>query len=196
MLAAADCTGHGVPGAFLSVLGISSLNKIVSRDPQATAGGILEQLRAEIIGSMHQTGGSNGSQDGIEIALGIFDLEKQTLNFAGANRPLYLVREDKVIHYRGDRMPIGIYEQEPRPFTTHAIPLQRGDTLYMFSDGYADQLGGSRRKTYRVMNFRKLLLEIRSMDMESQRRILLDRHREWKGDAEQIDDILVIGVRI
>lgn len=196
LVAVADCTGHGVPGGFLSMLGISSMNEIVNRSRELDPGKILEELREVVIASMHQTGSRDEAQDGIEIALCIIDLKKNILEYAGANRPLYLVRDGAVQHFHPDRMPIGIYEQDPVPFTNHTIELRKGDTIYLFSDGYVDQLGGPRRKTFRVVNFRKLLLEIQDKSMEKQKAILKDKMAKWQGDVEQIDDVLVVGIRI
>jgi serine phosphatase RsbU (regulator of sigma subunit) len=207
LVAAADCTGHGVPGAFLSLLGISSMNEIVNRIGSVKASHILEQLRDFVIASLHQTGTSGETQDGIEVGICVIDPVSLTLEFAGANRPLYLVRggengdetvpqDYRVIQYRGDRMPIGIYEQEPIPFTDHQVHLKKNDALYLFSDGYMDQLGGPKRKTFRTRRFRKLLLEICELSMEEQKKVLQERLDKWQGDVEQIDDILVIGIRI
>jgi serine phosphatase RsbU (regulator of sigma subunit) len=204
LVAVADCTGHGVPGAFLSVLGISSMNEIMNRKGPLHANRILEHLRDFVIHSLHQTGIRREAQDGIEIALCVIDPRKMTMEFAGANRPLYLVRAcpgqpdkpSELMHVRGDRMPIGIYEQESVPFTNHHIPLQKGDTIYLFSDGYVDQLGGPRRKTFRSVHFRKLLMQIQERSLEDQKKILLETHHTWRGDIEQIDDILVLGIRV
>jgi len=196
LVAAADCTGHGVPGAFLSMLGISSMNEIVNRNKMLKPGKILEELRNILIKSLHQTGTRGEARDGIEIALCVIDLKNQSLEYAGANRPLYLVREGDVRIIRPDRMPIGIYGQEKVPFTNHKLELRKGDGLYLFSDGYVDQLGGPSRKTFRVKRFRKLLLEIQDQPMESQKKILLQKLKEWQGEVEQIDDILVMGIRI
>ena len=196
LVAVADCTGHGVPGAFLSMLGISSMNEIVSRSKTLKPHKILEQLREILIRSLHQTGTRGEAQDGIEIALCIIDLKNNTLEYSGANRPLYLVREGSVQIIRPDRMPIGIYEQETVPFTMHSLELKKGDSLYLFSDGYVDQLGGPLRKTFRVKKFRKLLLGIQDKAMAEQKQILLRNLEEWQGDVEQIDDILVMGIRI
>ncbi len=204
LIAVADCTGHGVPGAFLSVLGISSMNEIVNRKGPLHANRILEHLRDFVIHSLHQTGVHGEARDGIEIALCVIDPRKMTMEYAGANRPLYLVRHrpgqpgkpPEFVHIRGDRMPIGIYEQEPVPFTNHQIQLQKGDNIYLFSDGYVDQLGGPRRKTFRSVHFRKLLMQIRERSMEDQKKILLETHHSWRSDIEQIDDILVLGIRI
>ncbi len=196
LLAVADCTGHGVPGAFLSMLGIATMNEIVSRNKLLKPNKILEQLRDILIKSLHQTGTRGEAQDGIEIALCVVDLKKNTLEYSGANRPLYLVREGVVQHHRPDRMPIGIYEQELVPFTNNTLELKAGDGLYLFSDGYVDQLGGPRRKTFRVKKFRKLLIDIQDHSMAEQKDILMKKLKEWQGDVEQIDDILVMGVRI
>lgn len=196
LIAVADCTGHGVPGGFLSMLGIASMNEIVNRSKELDPGKILEQLREVVIRSLHQTGSRDEAQDGIEIALCVIDLKKRVMEYSGANRPLYLVREGVVQHFRPDRMPIGIYEQEPAPFSTHTIKLKKGDSIYLFSDGYVDQLGGKHRKTFRAINFRKLLLEIQDHQMDKQREILLEKLAAWQGSVEQIDDILVMGIRM
>ena len=196
MIAVADCTGHGVPGAFLSVMGISSLNEIVNRNNSLKAGKILEELRTYVVRSLHQTGSREEARDGIEIALCIIDFEKHNIEFAGANRPLYLVRNKEVMQYHGDRMPIGIYEQELGSFTTQTLKLQKNDSIYLFSDGYVDQLGGPDRKTFRVARFRKLLTEIQDLSMKEQKKRLMEQHESWKGTVEQIDDILVMGFRL
>jgi serine phosphatase RsbU (regulator of sigma subunit) len=145
---------------------------------------------------MHQTGSKDEAQDGIEIALCVIDVKQKSMVYAGANRPLYLVRNGEVQHIRPDRMPIGIYEQEAHPFTNHSIQLKKGDSLYLFSDGYVDQLGGPLRKTFRAINFRKLLLEIQDRPMEKQKEILVKKMALWQGEVEQIDDVLVMGIKI
>jgi len=196
LLAVADCTGHGVPGGFLSMLGISSMNEIVNRSKDLDPGKILAQLREVVIASMHQTGSRGEAQDGIEIALCVIDLKQKTMAYSGANRPLYLIRDGAVQHIRPDRMPIGIYEQDQLPFKKHSIKLLKGDSMYLFSDGYVDQLGGPLRKTFRAINFRKLLLEIQDQPMEKQKAILVENMALWQGEVEQIDDVLVMGFRI
>lgn len=200
LIAVADCTGHGVPGALLSVMGISSLNEIVSRSASLNAAQILEDLKTYVVRSLHQTGSSDEARDGIEIALCIIDPEKRSIEFSGANRPLYQVRKkgekSEVIMFKGNRMPIGIYEQKHSPFTNHSIKLQKDDTVYIFSDGYVDQLGGEYRKTYRAIRFRQLLTEIQGLGMKEQKEVLLKEHLSWRKDVEQIDDILVMGFRL
>lgn len=204
LVAVADCTGHGVPGAFLSVLGISSMNEIVNRKGPIHANQILEHLRDFVIHTLHQTGTRGEDQDGIEIALCVIDPQNKTLEFAGANRPLYLFRTapgssgdhpPELVHIKGDRMPIGIYEQQTASFTNHKVRLKKNDTLYLFSDGYVDQLGGPRRKTFRSVHFREYLTGIQAYTMEEQKNLLLEKHESWRGKVEQIDDILVIGLR-
>ncbi len=196
LIAVADCTGHGVPGAFLSMLGISAMNEIINRNEGLRANEILERLRDFMITSLHQTGSKGESQDGIEIALCIIDPRNKTLEFAGANRPVYLVSGDSVQHIRPDRMPIGIYDHKVLPFSSQKIKIEKNDALYLFSDGFVDQLGGPLRKTFRSRKFRNLLLEVQNKPMEDQKRILNDTLEAWQGDVEQIDDILVIGIRL
>lgn len=196
LIAVADCTGHGVPGAFLSVMGISSLNEIMSRKENLSAAEILEDLRTYVVRSLHQTGDRYEARDGIEIALCIIDPKKGEMEFAGANRPLYVVRKTEVIQYRGNRMPIGIYEQKLAPFTNQSITLQKGDSVYLFSDGYVDQLGGPLRKTFRAIRLREVLTQIQDRSMKEQKEILLEKHHSWKRDVEQIDDILMMGFRL
>jgi serine phosphatase RsbU (regulator of sigma subunit) len=209
MLAVADCTGHGVPGALLSMLGISFLNEIVNTRETLHANQILERLRDYVISSLHQTGRKGEAQDGIEIALCVINPGKNIMEYSGANRPLYIIRDmgthgmDKdaqqgymLMHISADTMPIGIYEQEPIPFTNNEIKLQKNDTVYLFSDGYLDQMGGPGRKTFRSHRFRNLLLEIQDQPMKMQKRMLTTKLEQWQGNVEQIDDILVVGFRL
>lgn len=208
VIAVADCTGHGVPGALLSMLGISFLNEIVNRSVSMHANQILNLLRTYMISSLHQTGRRGEIQEGIEIALCVIDAQKNIMEFSGANRPLYVVRENtldqdpakensshKLIKIDADKMPIGLYDQEMAPFNNNVIDLQKNDAVYLFSDGYVDQMGGPQRKTFRSHRFRSLLLEIQDQNMKQQKSILMDRMESWKGNVEQIDDILVLGFK-
>lgn len=209
MLAVADCTGHGVPGALLSMLGISFLNEIVNRRENLSANQILNLLRTYLITSLHQTGKKGETQDGIEIALCVIDKEANQMEFAGANRPLYIIRNNtpgetghetatgyELLQYKADSMPIGVYEQEMTPFTNHKISLYENDSVYLFSDGYVDQMGGPNRKTFRSHRFKKLLLEVQDQTMDNQKDILMESLESWRGDEEQIDDILVLGFKV
>jgi len=194
--AAADCTGHGVPGAFMSMLGISSLNEIVSGDKQKlNAAKILNLLREKVKFSLHQTGKTGETKDGMDIALCILDKKTMTLEYAGAYNPLYHFRNGKLNEYKADRMPIGIYHVEKETFTNHEITIMPGDTIYLFSDGYADQFGGPAQTKFKSTNLKNLLSEIVDQPMDKQKEMLEDKFNQWKGDLDQVDDIIVIGIK-
>jgi len=196
IIAAVDCTGHGVPGAFMSMLGFAFLNEIVNKEIDLNANIILNQLRNYVKKSLHQTGKENETKDGMDAALCIIDKENQELQFAGAYNPLYLIRDNKLEQIKGDRMPIGIYVHEKESFTNHIIKLQENDIIYLFTDGYADQFGGPNGKKFRNSAFKNLLTAIHDKSMKEQKEILEKTFYEWKGNREQIDDILIIGIRI
>lgn len=196
--AAADCTGHGVPGAFMSMLGISFLNDIIrTARTELKASEILDKLKEKVIDALHQTGESQEAKDGMDISLCKVNRKKGIVEFAGAFNPLYIVRKGKILIYEADRMPIGIYDFDGAgdKFTNHIIKLQKGDSLYNFSDGYADQFGGSRDKKFMIGRFKKMLLKIQNLSMEEQREYLENTIDSWMENYEQIDDILVIGTR-
>jgi sigma-B regulation protein RsbU (phosphoserine phosphatase) len=195
IVAVADCTGHGVPGAFMSILGIALLNELVNKADIISANDILNQLREQLIKSLRQTGKNDRTRDGIEIALCVVDFNSKKLQYAGAFRPLYLVRNNNLSEIKGDYMPIGIYEAEKRPFRINEMYFKENDMIYMFSDGYADQIGGPDRKTFRLKQFKELLMNIHQKPLHEQKTILEKKHKEWKLDIEQIDDILVMGIR-
>jgi len=194
-IAAADCTGHGVPGAFMSILGISFLNEIVSKCiPKAS--GILNKLRESVMKTLHQTGTRSEHKDGMDIAMCVIDLDQMELQFSGAFNPLYLIRNDELIEVRGDKMPIGIAYMTETSFTNHKIPILQGDQIYLFSDGFTDQFGGPEDKKFRYGPFKELLLSINKQKMEKQRILLDKKFNRWIGDVEQVDDVLVIGMKI
>lgn len=194
---AADCTGHGVPGGFMSMLGIAFLNEIVNKSPDdVTAGKILDQLREQVIASLHQTGKSGETQDGMDVSLFILDWENKSIEFAGANNPLIIIRNKKIIEIKGDKMPIGIHDRADMPFTNHIVDLKDGDVIYTFSDGYQDQFGGPKGKKFMVKRLKNMLLDICGKPMQEQRDILLKELEEWQGSFERVDDIIVMGVRI
>lgn len=195
VIVAADCTGHGVPGAFMSILGISFLNEIVSRDiPRANI--ILNRLRENIMKSLHQTGDIYEHKDGMDIALCICDLEKRKLQFSGAFNPMYLIRNGELNEVRGDKMPIGIAPTEERSFTNHVLDLRKNDLIYIFSDGFADQFGGPEDRKFRYRPFKELLVRIHKQDMGKQKKLLEQKFYNWKGEVDQVDDILIIGFKI
>jgi len=193
---AADCTGHGVPGAFMSMLGISFMNEIVNKTNQTQANEILNQLRENVVHSLHQRGKEGEQQDGMDLALCVIDNDLTKLQFAGAYNPLYLVRNGELLEYKPDKMPIGIYKEQAENFTNNIIDIQKGDCLYMFSDGYVDQFGGPKIKKFMAKNFKDLLISIAHEPMDKQKDILDKTIEEWKAHVEQVDDILVMGLRI
>jgi len=193
---AADCTGHGVPGAFMSMLGVAFLNEIVNKPDVIHASQVLEQLREKVIASLHQTGRSGEAQDGMDIALCAINTETKICEYAGANNPLYLIRNNELTEIKADKMPIGIHIRSGEPFTNNVIQLQTGDCIYLFSDGYIDQFGGEHGKKFMSKNFKNFLLEIHQYPMSEQRQMLDDKLINWMGEIEQIDDILVMGIQI
>lgn len=196
LFAAADCTGHGVPGALMSILGISFLNEILQEKCALKANRMLNQLREKIMKALHQTGEVAKSKDGMDIALCIYAPESGELQYAGANNPLYLIRDHEIEEFRPDKMPIGISGTEELSFTNHTLKILPGDIVYLFSDGFADQFGGPRGKKYKYKQFKELLLEIHQKPLQNQRDILLSSLEEWKGELEQVDDILIMAVRL
>ena len=195
VIVAADCTGHGVPGAFMSIMGISFLNEIVSKNiPRANV--ILNRLRENIMKALHQTGEMSEHKDGMDIALCICDLEKMELQFSGAFNPMYLIRNGELDEVRGDKMPIGIAPTEEKSFSNHIVHLQKNDLIYIFSDGFADQFGGPEERKFRYKPFKELLVNIHKQDMVKQKKLLEQKFHRWKGDLEQIDDILIMGFKI
>lgn len=192
----ADCTGHGVPGAFMSMLGVSFLTEIVNRSEKLQSEKILEDLRQNVMESLHQTGKIGESRDGMDIALCIIDHENMELEYSGAFIPLIVIRDNNIIQISADKMPIGVHDEILHPFTPHKIKLLKGDMIYMFTDGYADQFGGSNNKKFKMQPFLSLLLAQHHKEVIKQREILYESILNWRGDHEQIDDILVMGFRV
>ncbi len=232
VIAVSDCTGHGVPGAFMSMLGISFLREIVTKEYVSHPGVILRKLRKEIIHALKQKDEYGGQKDGMDMALVSINLDTLKLQFAGANNPLYIIkpviknrhREDavrgdlsnesttnnqqiptltavaqnddyKFYEIKPDKMPIAIYERMDK-FTNHKIQLQKGDRLYLFSDGFADQFGGPKGKKFKYKPFKQLLLDNAGKPMEEQKNILEKVFTGWKGENEQVDDVTIVGIKI
>ena len=201
----ADCTGHGVPGGFMSMLGNALLNEIIIENGVEEAADILNQLRDHIIKALKSDSGETKDlemKDGMDLALCILHPNK-TLEYAGANNPLWIVRKDEqsseaswqLIETKADKQPIGQYG-ELLPFTTRKINLQAGDTLYTFTDGYIDQFGGKKGKKFKSKPFKKLLLSIQEESLGKQKELIVEAFENWKGNIEQVDDVCVVGVRI
>lgn len=196
VFAVADCTGHGIPGAFMSILGVAFLNEILNKMSSIRANEILNQLRAMVIRSLHQTGRTDEARDGMEMALCVIDFNRNKLQYSGAFRPVYIFKGNEIIELQGDNMPVGIYDDEEISFTNKECSFEKGNMIYLFTDGYVDQLGGTERKTFRSCNFKKLLTEICTMPLDEQIQILENRFNEWRGDINQVDDILVVGIKL
>ncbi len=204
IIAAADCTGHGVPGAFMSMIGNSLLNEIVIEKGNTEPAEILDAMKDGIINALKQKGKSGEQKDGMDIGLLALNYSKNTALFAGAYNSLILIRKGELEEIKADRMPIGIYEDDGgKKFTNHSIKLQKGDALYIYSDGYADQFGGPKGKKFRSKRFKELILEIQPMSMDDQKTHLDKIIEDWRAQKdqegntqEQLDDILVIGIKI
>lgn len=192
---AADCTGHGVPGGFMSMLGIAFLNEIVNKDKITVPDLILNQLRDKVIQALQQQGISGETRDGMDIAVVSVDTREHILEYAGAYNPLILIRKGEIIETPGDKMPVGFYENM-RPFSKHEISIEEGDIFYMFSDGYEDQFGGPEGKKFKAKRLKNLLLEIHKSPIGTQKELLEKNFEEWKGDLPQVDDVVIIGFSI
>jgi len=193
LIVTADCTGHGVPGAFMSMLGISLLNEIIISKEISRPDQVLNHLRDKIIEALRQESGSI-VKDGMDMTVCLFDRNTLQLQFSGANNPLYLVSDGQLTQVRGDKMPVAIHDIMD-PFVLHELKLNPGDTFYTFSDGFADQFGGPNRKKFLAKNFKKLLLTIQDLSMIEQGNRLDEVFTEYRKEVEQIDDVVVIGVK-
>jgi ligand-binding sensor domain-containing protein/serine phosphatase RsbU (regulator of sigma subunit) len=202
IFAVADCTGHGVPGALMSMLGGVLLNEVVDKIIILRANEILNELKEQIIKVLHQSGQADEAKTGMDISLCILNTENNELQFSGAFNPLYLIRNSELMEIKADMMPVGLHFKAGESFTNHTIHIQRGDTIYLFSDGYPDQFGGPDGKKFNYLQFKKLLLSIQDNIMTDQKNILEYTLESWMGNNDkngnsysQIDDILVMGIR-
>lgn len=213
IITAADCTGHGVPGAFMSMLGISFLKEIVNKEYITQPALILKKLRREIIKTLDQKGITGEQKDGMDMALISYNKQSKKLQYSGANNPLYIISKNnlseqlpnakvfdeeysaKLFEIKPDKMPISIYEKMTA-FSNIEVQLSKGDLIYMFSDGYADQFGGPKNKKFKYKPFKRLLLENADQSLKIQRDLLKKAFDQWKADEDQIDDVVVIGLKI
>ncbi len=196
IFAAVDCTGHGVPGAFMSMLGITFLNEIVLEKKITRPHLILGELRDRVKSTLKQKGAEGESRDGMDIAVININSESSTLEFSGANNPLWMCRDGELIEVNSDKRPIGYFKGAGLPFTNHSIDIKKGDLIYIFTDGYADQFGGPRGKKFKYKTLNELLVSIHKEPMSKQKEILEQRFNEWKGNLEQVDDVLILGIKI
>jgi len=195
IVVAADCTGHGVPGAFMSMLGVSFFNEIVNTMSNLQANRILNRMRNYVKKTLYQRGEDDEAKDGMDLALCIIDKKKKKLQYAGAYNSLYYIRDGELNQIKADRMPIGVHVVEKDSFTNHQIDLEPDDIFYIFSDGYVDQFGGEKGSKFKSKPFKRLLMKIHEEPIEEQKEILESELDDWKGDYSQVDDIIVIGFK-
>lgn len=195
LFAAVDCTGHGVPGAFMSLVGRNGLNSAVNEHELLEPAKILNDLHSVAYQTLNSGDDESSIRDGMDIALCALNVKKKVVEFAGAYNPLYILRDGEILQTKGDKFPIGGREST-REFTNHRIEVKEGDTIYVFSDGYADQFGGERGKKFMYKRFREELLAIQGLPMDQQKEHLEKTITDWMGSHAQVDDILIIGVKI
>lgn len=195
--AAVDCTGHGVPGAFMSIVGYNQLKQAIITTGGSNPAQILDHLNQGVSETLHQKEENSTSKDGMDIAICSLNPKTLELEYAGAFNPLYLLRNNEIVETKGNKFPIGSFLDGETPnFTNHKIQLEKGDQIYIFSDGYADQFGGPRGKKFMYKRFRELLIANSRKDLTIQKDLLKEALFDWMKNEEQVDDILVIGVRV
>ncbi len=196
-VAAVDCTGHGVPGAFMSIIGLNMLNNIVNVAGEYRAGKILDELNKSVYDSLNKQIDNVTLQDGMDMAVCVIDLINKKVNYSGAKNPMVLIRNGEYIEIPANRMAIGSFKYDfATMFGEYEFEIEKGDMFYIFSDGYADQFGGPKGKKFKKKNFRDLLLRIHSLPIEEQKEELERTFNEWKGNLPQVDDVLVIGIKL
>jgi len=193
---AVDCTGHGVPGAFMSLVGHNILKDIINNTDIVKPSEIMDRLREGVVNTLHADKSGKETKDGMDMTLCCINYETLELQYSAAFNPLYIVRDNTLIEHKANKFPIGTFIGEKTNFTNNTLQLQKNDQIFIFSDGYADQFGGPKGKKFMVGNFRKVLTEIANMEPAAQKQILDSTLGEWQGDQEQVDDVLVIGVKV
>ncbi len=197
----ADCTGHGVPGGFMSMLGISLLNEIINEYALTEPALVMSKLRKKVITSLKQKGVSGEHQDGMDLTLMVIDKKDSSMVYSSANHTFYLLRKNELgifelKQFKGDKQPVGIYGDKLKPFSQTEVKLQKGDILYTFSDGFADQFGGPHGKKFKYKQLQQVLLNIAHIPLEEQSALLNKILVSWQGNMEQVDDIVVVGIKI
>jgi serine phosphatase RsbU (regulator of sigma subunit) len=195
-IAAGDCTGHGVPGALMSILGISFLNEIVQSKTCLRANRILNMMREKIMKALHQTGDKSQTKDSIDIGLCVIDCNTMKMQFSGANRPLIRIRNGELTEFKPDLMTIGLAPLKEDAFKNIDIDTRKGDVFYLFSDGFSDQFGELTNKKLKHRNFKRLLESVSGMPMNDQKEFLEKAFFDWKGKEPQVDDVLIFGFKI
>lgn len=200
IFATGDCTGHGVPGGFMSMLGVSLLNEIINEHDLTEPALILSRLRKKVITALRQKGLSGEQQDGMDMTICVIDKEQMTLNYAAANHAFYIIRKKEsgfeLEEFNGDKQPVGIFGSDLKPFKQHSIELKPNDVVYTFTDGFADQFGGPKGKKFKYKQLKELLVSIQHLDLAAQEKIVKEQFTNWKGNLEQVDDVCLIGIRV
>lgn len=196
-VAAADCTGHGVPGALISIVNFNLLNKALLEKSLITPSDILDAVNIWLTESLHQTYGESAVRDGMDVALIAIHKHSNEILYAGANNPIYHVSNGELVQIKADKFPVGAFvEDKIQKFTTKRFTVQKGDTIYLFSDGFADQFGGDKGKKYKYSPFQEKLKTINSLPLINQQALMKEEFLNWKGTLEQVDDVLLIGIKI
>ena len=198
-LAAVDCTGHGVPGAFMSLIAHNQLTRAINEYGILEPARILHWAEKGLSGLLNRGLDTEEHGDGMEIGILAIDVKKNVLEYAGAHRPLYRISEGELMEYKGEPFSIGPVQQAfdvDKRFTNHTIPMVEGDTYYIFSDGYVSQFNGETGKKYMTGRFKQFLLSISKMPMEDQKRLITQEYEDWRGASQQLDDLLVIGFKV
>ncbi|MBI4944991.1 MAG: tetratricopeptide repeat protein [Bacteroidetes bacterium] len=209
LIVVADCTGPGVPGAVMSMLGVSLLNEILNKIVETQSYSnlqsniIMNQLRDKFIKSLHLKGKEGETKDGMDVSICILDAGDKTLQYSGANHPLFIVRKPSVMNplfvmeeVKADKIPIGMYTEIDKTFSRTNIQLAKGDAFYMFTDGYYDQFGGQKGKKFMLKHFKELIMSNQGKTMDEQKIVFNHAFEEWKGDQEQVDDVLIVGLKV
>ncbi|MCE3260650.1 MAG: response regulator with CheY-like receiver, AAA-type ATPase, and DNA-binding domain [Bacteroidetes bacterium] len=197
VVAAVDCTGHGVPGAFMSIIGNTLLNQTLNNLKVNSAAYALDYVNAELKKALNKNNEDAPLRDGMDIALCCIDIAGRRLEYAGANNPLYIIRNKELILIKADKQPLtASMDSESKPFTNNLFELQKGDTIYLFTDGFADQFGGEKGKKFMYKQFKETLISIQDLEMETQKTELHRVFENWRGNLTQVDDVLVIGIRV
>lgn len=195
-LCVGDCTGHGVPGAFMSLLNISILRELITEQKIDRPDLLLNKQRERIIKALNPDGAQEKAKDGMDCVLAKFDFASRKIEFACANNPVWIVRNGQFHEFRPDKQPVGIHEGETHPFTLHTWDMQAGDSIYLFTDGFADQFGGPRGKKFKYAQLKDKISSLNAHPIAERGRLLEAAFVEWQGNLEQIDDVLLIGIRL
>ena len=192
--ATADSTGHGVPGAIMSLLNITSLEKAIEKYTNPAE--ILNSTRQTIINRLKKDGSAEGGKDGMDCSLIVFDFKNKLLTISAANNPVWIIRNNELIEIKPDKMPVGKNDKQNESFTSHTVNLQTGDTIYALTDGFPDQFGGPKGKKFMGKNLKELLLANTHLNLNDQKAILEKTFANWLGDLEQVDDVTIIGIKV